>query len=234
MFVDDSTGFQVFLEIQVNYSYATITRGVLRELKLDKSAQNAEFFNDFDGSPLTTFSNLRDGDTVLVRIPKPSDPYKGLSCTEKRDVIRGKPFTGVEITLHPDNIHALLEALRTTQTKMLPTTYSASASLDLINQNWGVDIAFFPPPPPLYPDARTFRPAGDAATWDLRLLAALAILSEFTPGQGEYMGTQVNSAVELRNVDGRVKNKNWVLTEVDVRRVIKKLLKELKDHVSLL
>jgi hypothetical protein len=231
-FVDDSTGSQVFLEIQANYSDTTITKSVLRELKLDKSAQNAEFFNGSDGSLLTTFSTLRDGDTVLVRITEPSDPYKGLSHTEKRDAIRSKPFTGVEVTLHPDNIHALLEALRTTQTKLLPTTYPASASLDLINQNWGIDMAFFPPPTPLYPDARTFRPTGDAATWDLRLLAALAILSEFTPGQGSYMGTQMNSAVELRNADWRVKKKNWVVTEVDVRRVIKELVREVKEDVS--
>jgi hypothetical protein len=58
-----------------------------------------------------------------------------------------------------------------------------------------MDMDAFPSPPLMYGGC-TFRPAGDAATWDLRLLATLGILSEFTQVQGEYMGGQLNTAVE--------------------------------------
>jgi hypothetical protein len=98
-------------------------------------------------------------------------------------------------------------------------------SLNIINENWSVDMSTFPLPH----HGRSFRPEGDVAAWDTRLLAQLAILSEFTPGQGEMMGTHLCYAVELRNK----KEEMWV-KETDVKRVIKDLLQPLRDPVSIL
>jgi hypothetical protein len=65
---------------------------------------------------------------------------------------------------------------------------------------------------------RAFRPEGDALTWDLRLLATLAILSELTAGQGDNMGALLGLAVELRIGAGKTKQE-FLLKQVDVKRV---------------
>jgi hypothetical protein len=158
--------------------------------------------------------------------------FSELSRTEKRDVIRGEPFDGVQVTMAPKSVRDLLDTLDSIPNNKLATTHPAAGSLALIDDNWGVDMASFPPPPPMYGDDRTFRPAGDAATWDLRLLATLAVLSEFTQGQGDYIGGLVNSAVELRNTNKRFKKNLGLVTVVDVVRVIRDLLHPLNEDVS--
>ncbi|KAI4620993.1 hypothetical protein J4E83_005356 [Alternaria metachromatica] len=154
--------------------------------------------------------------------------FSDLTRKEKRDIIRGEPFDGVQVTMAPKSIRDLLDTLASIPNNKLATTHPASASLALIDDNWGVDMTSFPPPPPMY-GGRTFRPAGDAASWDLRLLATLAVLSEFTQGQGDYMGGQINSAVELRNIDKRTKKNLGVVFAVDVVRVIRDLLHPLNE-----
>ncbi|KAI4924205.1 uncharacterized protein J4E92_007286 [Alternaria infectoria] len=153
--------------------------------------------------------------------------FSDLSRTEKRDMIRGEPFDGPQVTMEPRSVRDLLDTLDSIPSNKLGTTHPAAASLGLIEENWGVDMTSFPPPPPMY-GGRTFRPAGDAATWDLRLLATLAVLSEFTHGQGDYMGSQINSAVELRNINKRFKKDLDLMTVVDVVRVIRDLLHPLE------
>jgi hypothetical protein len=157
--------------------------------------------------------------------------FADLTRSEKRDAIRSEKFDGVQVTMPPKSIRDLLDTLGQIPDNKLATTHPAASSLALMNENWGIDMDAFPPPPPMY-GGRTFRPVGDAATWDLRLLATLAILSEFTHGQGEYMGAQVNSAVELRNIDKRTKKNLGVVTTVDVVRVIRDLLHPLNEEVG--
>ncbi|KAI0587732.1 hypothetical protein PtrSN002B_001605 [Pyrenophora tritici-repentis] len=147
-----------------------------------------------------------------------------------RETIRGETFDGVQITMPPAEIRESMETLRlVTGSFNLASRYPASASLKIISENWDVDMNNFPPVPRGY-GGKTFRPAGDASTWDLRLLAFLAILADFTPGQGEYIGTLVNSAVELRSIDKRSKIDLHTVTSTDVVRVIRDMLHSLEEE----
>jgi hypothetical protein len=78
---------------------------------------------------------------------------------------------------------------------------------------------------------RTFRPIGDAATWDVRLLATLAILSECTPGQGEHVGPMLNSVVEYRSGFKSEKGKKNEMIEDDVFYVVRDWIKQTKEKV---
>jgi hypothetical protein len=151
--------------------------------------------------------------------------FNSLTRAQKRDVILSEDHSDgqPQVSMAPDDIDNLLAALSKTPKHKLNESYSTSASLALIADNWGVDTSSFPLPH----HGRDFRPAGDVSAWDTRLLAQLAILSEFTPGQGALMGTHLCYAVELRNK----KDEMWV-KEADVKRVIKDLLQPLRDPVS--
>jgi hypothetical protein len=151
--------------------------------------------------------------------------FNSLSRAQKRDLILAEDHgdNQPQITMAPHAIDALQAALSSTPKHRLHESYSSSASLALIADNWGVDMSSFPLPH----YGRDFRPAGGVSAWDTRLLAQLAILSEFTPGQGALMGTHLCYAVELRNK----KDEMWV-KEADVKRVIKDLLQPLRDPVS--
>lgn len=105
--------------------------------------------------------------------------FSELTRIEKRDMIHGEPFDGVQVTMAPRSVRDLLDTLDSISNNKLGTTHPAAASLALIEENWGVDMTSFSHPPPMY-GGRTFRPDGDAVTWDLRLLGTLATLSEFT------------------------------------------------------
>lgn len=153
-----------------------------------------------------------------------------MSRTERHDFIASETRTTNEpqITTPPDAVDALLLAMEKTPKHRLAQDYSASASLILINDDWGVDMASFP----ALHHGRNFRPDGEASTWDLRLLVTLAILSECTPGQRSSMGILVCYAVELRVGSGKGK-KDLVVRAVDVKRVIRDILKPLRDPVRL-
>lgn len=170
------------------------------------------FIKDLD------ISNFKDEDLLYVTVPKV--PYRGMTPIEKREAIRGKKFNGVEITMPPAEIRECMEVFRlvTDKTK-LTTQYPATASLTAISEKWDIDMDQFPPIPRGY-GGKTFRPAGDASAWDLWLLVSLAILSDFTLGQGEYIATLVNSAVEVRGLDKRMKKNRHMVTSTDVVRVI--------------
>lgn len=154
---------------------------------------------------------------------------KNMSRSERRDYIASEKRATNEpqITMAPHEIDALVSAFDKVKKHQLPHQHSAAASLAIINDNWGVDMANFPP----LHDSRNFRPIDDASTWDLRLLGTMAILSDFTPGQGLDIGSLLCYAVELR-IRGQKKNKDFVVRNIDVKRVIKDLLLPLRDPVS--
>jgi hypothetical protein len=77
---------------------------------------------------------------------------------------------------------------------------------------------------------RDFRLVGEKSAWDLRLLAAVVVLSEFMLGQGVNMGSLVCYAVELRVGNGRSKQE-LVVKEADVKRVMRDLLQPLHGLV---
>ncbi|CAA9962596.1 hypothetical protein PTMSG1_05970 [Pyrenophora teres f. maculata] len=152
------------------------------------------------------------------------DLSRSKSRAEMHEAIRGEKFDGVQVTMPPAEIREHLETLRlVTDKTQLTTLYPASASLKIIAEDWNIDMNNFPPVPRGY-GGKTFRPAGDASTWDLRLLASLAILADFTPGQGEYVATLVNSAVELRGLYKRAKKNRHIVTSMDIVRVIRDTL----------
>ncbi len=228
-FKNDHTGEVKDFTILPNATAAQIMNGVLELLKLTQYAARIAFYNQADEERIVTFSSVKSGDTILVHVCKLQNPYAGMSRTEKRDAIKAKfssdappeeKCEGVEITMSPEDIYELLEKARVTPIRKLKEELSPSSSLQTIEENWGVDLDTFPPPH----DHRDFRPLGKATSWDPRLLAYLAVLSEFTPGQGEYMATLLNTVVEARNSDRKVKNKSWVLAVVDVRKVVNDLL----------
>jgi hypothetical protein len=208
-----------------------LMKAVIRNFGLQEVTSVLHFY-DTKGATIDMLSiaNLSDGDTILVFVPESTseDPYKGMSRTEKRDAISGKPFEGIEVTMAPESIRSQLNMLQQVANNKLATTYPATTSLNIVNENWGTDMSVFPPLPTGYPNKRTFRPSGDAATWDLRLRSTLAILSECTPGQAEYIGSVLNAAVELRSIDKRVKRDKHIMTNNDVVGVIKDLVHPLE------
>jgi hypothetical protein len=208
-----------------------LMKAVIRGFGLEEVTDVVHFY-DTKGATMDVLSiaSLSDGDSILVVVPESQDPYKGMSRTEKRNAISGKPFEGVEVTMAPDSIRSQLNTLQQTANNKLASTYPATTSLNIIDENWGTDMSVFPPVPWGYPDKRTFRTAGDASTWGLRLrlLATLAILSECTPGQAEHIGPMLNAAVELRNIDKRVKKNKFIMTDNDVVTVIKNLVHPLE------
>jgi hypothetical protein len=132
-----------------------------------------------------------------------------------------------QVTMSPEDVDALFAALDKTPKHKLGEKYSIATSLNLIDQNWGVDMTTFPPPD----HGRDFRPSGECSSWDTRLLATLATLSEFTPGQGAYMGSLLGTAVEARNMDKKLKQ-GWILREIDIKRVVKDLLHPLRGPAA--
>ncbi|KAI4943161.1 hypothetical protein J4E91_009601 [Alternaria rosae] len=111
--------------------------------------------------------------------------FSELTRKEKRDMLRGEPFDGVQVTMVPKSIRDLLDTLASIPNNKLATTHPASDSLALIDGNWGVYTTSFP-------------------LLHLR--------------QGEYMGTQIISAVELRSIDKRIKKNLGLVIAVDVVR----------------
>jgi hypothetical protein len=93
----------------------------------------------------------------------------------------------------------------------------------LIDQYWGIDMSTFPFP---HHDC-SFRPDGDTSSWDTRLLATIAILSEFTAGQADQIGTLLCNAVELRV--GKSKQQLLVLKDIDVKRVIRDIMQPVRE-----
>ncbi|KAF2830537.1 hypothetical protein CC86DRAFT_434332 [Ophiobolus disseminans] len=154
--------------------------------------------------------------------------FSSLSRAQKLDLILAEePTDHVQITMSPYAVDALLAALAATPKNELGSYgYNTAASLSLIADNWGIDdITTFPPDH----HKRNFRPTG---AWGERMLALLAILSEFTQGQGVYMGTLVCYAVELRVGNGRGPGSDLVVKEADIKRVIKDVLDPLRDPVD--
>jgi hypothetical protein len=93
----------------------------------------------------------------------------------------------------------------------------------LIDQNWGIDMSTFP-----FPHHNcSFRPDGDALSWDTRLLATIAILSEFTAGQADQISSLLCNAVELRV--GKSKQQLLVLKDIDVKRVIRDIMQPVRE-----
>lgn len=150
--------------------------------------------------------------------------FDALSRAEKRDLIVPEQHTdGAQITMSPTSVDVLLAALSSApKHKLQERGYGLASSLALLAENWGVDMSAFPPDH----HKRNFRPRG---SWDERLLATLAILSEFTQGQGLYMGSLLCSAVELRVCSGQGPGKELVVKVADVKRVIKDLLEPLRE-----
>ncbi|KAG9187469.1 hypothetical protein G6011_05340 [Alternaria panax] len=139
--------------------------------------------------------------------------FANLSRSEKRDVIRGEKLNGVQVTMSPKSICDLLDTLDRIPNNKLATTLFASASLVLINESWRIDMNAFPPPP-MYGN-RTFRPDGDAANWDLRLLATLAILSDFTQGQDDAFPTRKRKTEYDNRRKSEMKGRKDTEQEVD-------------------
>jgi hypothetical protein len=105
----------------------------------------------------------------------------------------------------------------------LHESHGATLTLDIIDQNWGIDMSKFPFP---HHDC-SFRPDGDTSSWDTRLLATIAILSEFTAGQADQIGTLLCNAVELRV--GKSKQQLLVLKDIDVKRVIRDIMQPVRE-----
>jgi hypothetical protein len=129
----------------------------------------------------------------------------------------------VHLTISPNKINALLASLGATPKHKLHESHGATLTLDIIDQNWGIDMSTFPFP---HHD-RSFRPDGDASSWDTRLLATIAILSEFTAGQAEQISTLLCNAVELRV--GKSKQQLLVLKDIDVKRVIRDIMQPARE-----
>jgi len=152
--------------------------------------------------------------------------FAHMSRSEKRDQIISEGATNeTQITMDPLDVDMLLAALESTPKRKLVENYSDSDSLHIIADNWGIDMSKFP----ALHHERDFCPS----SWDTRSLATLAVLSEFTPGQGDRMGSFLCSAVELRVGNGRVQKDLWV-KEVEIKRVIRDELKPLREPACVL
>lgn len=163
-FQSNETLLKCHLAIIPSASKDSLVKALVNHLKL--GVADIIHYHDHEGAFIKDIdiSSFKDED-FYVTVPK--DPYSGMSRTEKREAIHGKMFNGVEITMPPAEIRARMEVLRlvTDRTK-LTTQYPATASLETISENWNIDMDQFPPIPRGY-GGETFRPAGDASTWDL-------------------------------------------------------------------
>jgi hypothetical protein len=121
-----------------------------------------------------------------------------MSRSEKRNHVLSEkdPISQTQVTMALHEVDALLTALDRTPKQRLWEKYSRASSLYIIVENWDVDMSEFP----LRHHNRDFRPGN----WDTRSLATLAVLSEFTQGQGAQMGIFLCYAVELRVGTGRL------------------------------
>lgn len=118
--------------------------------------------------------------------------FDQLTRAQKRDLIRSENPSGPQITMPPERVDKLLADLKKTpKNKLFAFGYDEKASLRLIADNWAVDMVSFP----ARHHGRNFRPEGD---WDMRTLATLAILSEFTQGQGKDMGVLTRTCSSRR------------------------------------
>jgi hypothetical protein len=149
-----------------------------------------------------------------------------MSRSEKRNHVLSEkdPISQTQVTMALHEVDALLTALDRTPKQRLWEKYSRASSLYIIVENWDVDMSEFP----LRHHNRDFRPGN----WDTRSLATLAVLSEFTQGQGAQMGIFLCYAVELRVGTGRLR-KDLVVRDTDVKRVVRDLLQPLRDLVSM-
>ena len=57
-------------------------------------------------------------------------------------------------------------------------------------------------------------------------------MSEWTPGQAEYIDPMLNTCVEARSALKSDTAKKWVMLETDVVKVLRDLIKRVKDEVS--
>ena len=105
------------------------------------------------------------------------------------------------------------------------TTYSPAYSLATISQNWGVDAkALTTALKTPSGSSRQFTPRGPAEAWDTRLLATMAIFSEFTAGQVEVATDSLHSAVQIRCMDPSSDDREAVYKEADAMRAINDIL----------
>lgn len=137
---------------------------------------------------------------------------------------------GIQFTLDPPDICNMVEKLKWTKKEDLEEKgFSAANSLNLIDVNWGINTQAWPK---TVRGAPYIRPAGAMQDWDLRLLAYVAILSEFTQGQGKSIGEHLDSAVQLRRLDRRYKDSGPTMTDRDVVRVIDDLVRDYKRAIG--
>jgi hypothetical protein len=130
-------GDVIGLNFPSRISEGGLMKAVIRGFGLEEVTDVVHFY-DTKGATMDMLSiaNLSDGDSILVVVPESQDPYEGMTRTQKRDALRGKEFDGgIEVTLRPEAMHTLLEALKKAKPQALATTYSAAASLNIINEN---------------------------------------------------------------------------------------------------
>jgi hypothetical protein len=140
-------GEPIGINFPLTISESGLMKAAIHKFGLEEVTDVVHFY-DTKGATIDMLSiaNLSDSDTILVAVPEKTsnqDLYKGMTRTQKGDTIRGKEFSGIEVTLHPEAIHTLLEALKKAKPWALVTTYSAAASFNIINENWGVDMSVF-------------------------------------------------------------------------------------------
>ncbi|KAH7093090.1 hypothetical protein FB567DRAFT_587537 [Paraphoma chrysanthemicola] len=85
--------------------------------------------------------------------------FNSLSRAQKRAIIQAEDHSDgqPQITMSPEAVDALQAALSSTPKHRLHESYSSAMSLNIINENWGVDMSTFP----LSHHGRDFRRVGD-------------------------------------------------------------------------
>ncbi|KAF2003635.1 hypothetical protein P154DRAFT_532015 [Amniculicola lignicola CBS 123094] len=129
----------------------------------------------------------------------------------------------IRMTRTYEDIDAKVKDLEAISPSLLPIQVPAAIALAVIAENWGTfDLC-----PMLGHGSWEMRPEGNIETWDVKLLAMIAILSEFTPGQLRVC-TLITSSVETRLA--KTKGKDPTITAEDVKRVITDLIFNVIDN----
>jgi hypothetical protein len=128
--------------------------------------------------------------------------------------------------MSPKEVDALLAALRYKfhYKNHQNSTFSPATSLATISDNWGVDKQWLSQMLKSSGQNPDFTPKGSPEQWDQRMLANLAILSEFTAGQAAQLVELLRSSIELRLIDPEDDQKAPVLLDCDVMRTINDVL----------
>ncbi|KAF2800679.1 hypothetical protein K505DRAFT_355520 [Melanomma pulvis-pyrius CBS 109.77] len=156
---------------------------------------------------------------LLMESQGPTDPNAAFAAA-----LAGQEADGFHCDIDPKTILKRVETLYDTPDHAVSQKYPANQRISTMIRNWGTDMAtLLAGYRALRKSPHDMRPTPDIRTWDLRLLAMLAILSDMLKGQGHHVAFTLDTCVLFRSSDPRSANRAFFVVIDDVQKTIKDL-----------